>query len=596
MTRARSKRGGGSDATHTRPSKPRAGLRALLPYLRGKALPLVVVMVLSLLAVGTSLAQPLLVQTVIDAISQNNPIRTLVVVLVSLLVAGAIINAIRDYLLRRTAEGVVLALRERLLTHLLRLPIAEYDHRRTGDLLSRVSADTTLLRAVVTSGLFELVTGAVMVTGATVAMLMVDPLLFTTALLTLGAVLSGVLGVAKKIRPLSEVAQQRLGEMTAGVERALSGVRTIRATGAVDREIGEVTERARRTYEAGLRIIRVQSLVGPLSTAGTQAAFLGVLGVGGARVAAGVLTVGELVAFVLYLFFLVNPLVQAIQAFTQIQTGLGALTRIHELLDLPTETAGDRMGGGLAKVTSTAAPAISFENVDFDYGHQPVLRSVSFTVPYGTRAAVVGPSGAGKSTLLGLVERFYDPSNGSVRIGGVDIRDIARGRLRANLGYVEQEAHILAGTLRDNLLLAQPTATDQELLQILSTVNLSDVVLRTPLGLDAEVGEDGVRLSGGERQRLAIARALLTRAPILLLDEPTSNLDARNEAALREAITAASRQRTMLIVAHRLSTVSDSDQIILLDGGSVAAVGRHEDLVASAPLYRELARHQLLAT
>jgi ABC-type multidrug transport system fused ATPase/permease subunit len=214
----------------------------------------------------------------------------------------------------------------------------------------------------------------------------------------------------------------------------------------------------------------------------------------------------------------------------------------------------------------------------------------------GRRTALVGPSGAGKSSVLALVERFYDVDGGAVRVGGVDVRDLRRDALRGRLGYVEQEAPVLAGTLRENLLLTVPEATDAELLAVLDAVNLGDLVERTPLGLSAPVGEGGVLLSGGERQRLAIARTLLASPPVLLLDEPTSNLDARNEAALRAAIDAVSSDRTLIIVAHRLSTVIDADQIVVLDAGRVVATGRHDDLVAASPLYRELATNQFLVS
>jgi ABC-type multidrug transport system fused ATPase/permease subunit len=261
------------------------------------------------------------------------------------------------------------------------------------------------------------------------------------------------------------------------------------------------------------------------------------------------------------------------------------------VLDLPVET-------DPAKPTPPAvagAPAVQFDRVEFSYADgPPVLRGVSFSVPFGTRTAFVGPSGAGKSTVLALVERFYEVGAGSVRVGGVDVRRMSRDALRGQLGYVEQEAPVLAGTLRDNLLLTVPDASEPELMAVLDAVNLADLVERTRLGLDAQVGEGGVLLSGGERQRLAIARTLLASPPILLLDEPTSNLDARNEAALRAAINAASERRTLLIVAHRLSTVVDSDQIVVVDNGRVVAVGDHAELLDTSPLYRELASHQLL--
>jgi ATP-binding cassette subfamily B protein/ATP-binding cassette subfamily C protein len=573
---------------------PRVGLRALLPYLRVHRATLVIVAVLSLVSAGASLIQPVLVRRVLDAIGASRPASGAVVLLVGLLFAGAALGGLRDYLLQRTAEGLVLTTRRRLAGHLLRLPIGEYDHRRTGDLLSRVGADTTLLRAVVTSGLFEVVTGAVMVVGATVAMLVLDPLLFGVALAGLLFGLAVAVSVSRRVRGLSEQAQARLGEMTSAVERALSAARTIRASRAEDRESESVGHSAGEAYAAGMRVARLQALVEPASTAAIQGAFLLVLGVGGARVAAGAITVGSLVAFILFLFFLVMPLGQALHAYTQLQAGLGALQRIEEILALPAETAGDRPA---APVPVRDAPAVAFENVTFAYpGGPPVLSGVSFTVPHGSRIALVGPSGAGKSTVLALIERFYDVTGGAVRLDGVDVRDLPRDALRRRLGYVEQEAPVLAGTLRENLRLTAPDADDTVLLAALAEVNLTGLAFRAPEGLDVQVGEGGVLLSGGERQRLAIARTLLSGAPILLLDEPTSNLDARNEAALRDAIAAAALRRTVIVVAHRLSTVVDSDRIVVLDGGRVVGTGPHERLIDTSPLYRELAAHQLLVS
>jgi len=285
-----------------------------------------------------------------------------------------------------------------------------------------------------------------------------------------------------------------------------------------------------------------------------------------------------------------------LNAYTQLQSGLGALQRIEEILAVPAEGAADRpTSGGATATPRQPAPMIEFDRVGFGYpGGQEVLHDVSFAVPAGTRTALVGPSGAGKSTLLALVERFYEVSAGAVRIDGTDVRELPRDVLRARLGYVEQEAPVLAGTLRENLLITTPDATDERLHQVLDEVNLSHLVSRTPQGLDVQVGEGGVLLSGGERQRLAIGRALLASPPVLLLDEPTSNLDARNEAALRRAIDAVAVRRTLLIVAHRLATVVDADQIVVLDGGRVSAVGTHAELTATDPLYRELATHQLL--
>lgn len=598
----------------TVPAAPDAGLRQLWPYLREHHGSLVTVGLLSLVTAGTALAQPLLVSRVISGVQRAQPIGGLALLLVGVLVGGAVLSAVQSFLLQRTAEGVVLSTRRTLAQRLLRLPVAEYDQRRTGDLMSRIGADTTLLRAVVTSGLFDIASSLVVVVGAAVAMALVDLLLLgvTLAAVALGALVIAV--ASRRIRALSRLTQVRVGEMTAAVERSLSAVRTIRASGATDRETAGVVTAAGAAYDVGVRSARVQALVAPAATVATQGSFLAVLGLGGARVASGALTVGQLVSFVLYLFLLVLPLARLAQSWTQLQTGLGALARIEEVRALPEEDATDTTtatatntatdtantaaaAAHTAAVPDPPAPALALHRVDFDHADgTPVLRGVSFSIARGTRTALVGPSGAGKSTILALVERFYDVTAGAVLVDGVDVRQWARAELRAGLGYVEQDSPVLAGTLRENLALAAPGAAEPAQLAALAAVNLTALVQRSPLGLDAQVGQDGVLLSGGERQRLAIARTLLSEPRLMLLDEPTASLDARNEGALRDAVAAAAADgRTLLVVAHRLSTVVDSDQIVVLDAGRVVATGTHAELLGSSPLYADLARSQLLA-
>jgi ATP-binding cassette subfamily B protein len=223
-----------------------------------------------------------------------------------------------------------------------------------------------------------------------------------------------------------------------------------------------------------------------------------------------------------------------------------------------------------------------------------VLDNVSFKVPLGSKTAIVGPSGAGKSSVLSLMERFYDPQSGSISVFGTPVVDLERGQLRSYFGYVEQDAPVLAGTIRDNLLIGAPGATEEQLREVLESVNLTEILDRDARGLDAEVGEAGVLLSGGERQRLAIARALLQAPPILLMDESTSSLDGPNEVLMKHAIDRVAQDRTVIVIAHRLATVVDSDQIIVLNHGKVEAIGTHDELLLSSGLYKDLAEHQLL--
>ncbi|HET6687451.1 MAG TPA: ABC transporter ATP-binding protein, partial [Jiangellaceae bacterium] len=552
--------------------------------------------VISLVATALALIQPLTLQRVIDDVGSGRTLTPAITLLVVVTLSEALFSALQSYLLQRTAEGVVLGARRSLVAHLLRLPVAEYDRRRIGDLISRVGSDTTLLRAVVTSGLFDIVSSVLMFVGAVALMAYVD---ISLLLITLTAVVVGavaVMGLGGAIRRASKRAQSSVGDMTASVERALGAIRTIRAAGATQRETELVGNAAASAYRAGVDMAKLSALIQPIMSLCIQGAFILVLGYGGYQVATGEMTLGDLVAFLLYLFMLVMPLGRAVHAFTTLQAGLGALDRMQEVMRIPTEEADEASLPPASAINAPGSGAmLELADVSFAYDGGPaVLDQVSFAVERGSRTAIVGPSGAGKSTTLALVERFYEPSSGTVRIDGVDVSTLPRDDVRRRIAYVEQEAPVLAGSIADNLRLAAPDATDDELMDVLDEVGLSDLVERTDRGLDVPVGDDGVLLSGGQRQRLAWARAFLASPDLLLLDEPTSSVDSRTEQVLQDALRATARDRTVLVVAHRLATVADSDRIVVLDGGRITAVGTHDELLASSPLYRELATHQLL--
>jgi ATP-binding cassette subfamily B protein len=531
-------------------------------------------------------------------------------------VLSGVINAIQHYLLQRTGTSVVLSARRHLVQRMLRLPISEFDTRRSGDLVSRVGSDTTLLYAVMTQGLIDALGGAVLFLGALVGMAIIDPVLLGLTVLVVLIAIVLVVSLSGRIRVASRQQQEKVGDLAAAVQRAIGAIRTVRAANATDRELKEIEANAEGAWRAGIRVAKISALVVPVAGIAMNVAFLVVLGVGGYRVASGAITIASLVAFILFLFLMIMPLGQAFGAINSVNQALGALGRIQEINAIPSEAEGDAAVEPAAPAKTDAA--IRFDDVKFRYpesahkterekaiaamlgedalapADREVLHGVSFEVPRGQRVALVGPSGAGKSTILALIERFYDPTEGAVRIDGVDVRALDREELRGKLGYVEQDAPVLAGSLRDNLTLGAPDASDEACIAVLHTVNLGEVLERDPAGLDAAVGEDGVMLSGGERQRLAIARTLLAAPPILLLDEATASLDGVNEQLLRDAIDAVAEDRTLLVIAHRLSTVVDSDVIVVLDHGRVVGTGTHAELVESTPLYRELARHQLL--
>lgn len=580
---------------------------------------------------------------IITRVQEGLPLGGFLAALTAIVVVGAVLSGLQHYVLQRMGEGVVLTSRKRLIAKILHLPISQFDRRRTGDLVSRVGSDTTLLRAVLTQGLVEAISGLLIFVGALVGMLVIDPALFGITFSVIAVALVVVVAVSSRIRPAVARAQEKVGDLAAQVDRSISSIRTIRAAGAADREQAATERDATEAYVLGVKVARISAFIVPVSFLALQLSFLVVLGLGGYRVATGAITIAQLVTFIIFLFLMVTPLGQAFGAIAAINQALGALGRIQEIAGLETETEHDaeRSPAGrlvpLDEACDDTAPAIELRDVHFTYRsaaperadarelvrggrgsrrdaeaapadliETDVLRGVSFTVPRGSRVALVGPSGAGKSTILGLVERFYDPESGVVALHGADIRSLDRAELRRQFGYVEQDAPVLAGTLRENLLLAAPDATDAACERVLRAVNLGGLLDRAGSwqsgpassglagALDLPVGENGVMLSGGEKQRLAIARALLTAPPILLLDESTASLDGVNERLMREALDAVSTGRTLIVIAHRLSTVIDSDKIVVLDEGRVIGEGTHEQLVENTPLYRELAQHQLL--
>lgn len=572
---------------------PKAKFSQLWPYLMEHKSALWVAVILSILGAIVNLGQPLIVGQLIDAVQKKQDVTGWAVGLVVVLVGTAVTGGLMYYVLAKAGEGVVLSARNKLATRLLRLPIKEYDLRRTGDLVSRVGSDTTLLRAVLTQGFVDAAGGALIFVGSIVAMAVIDPLLLGITLAVIAIAIAAVAFTSRKIKEATTKAQTRVGDMAASVERALSAVRTIRAARAETREIEYINKNASDAYVEGVKIAKLNAAVSPIAGIAFQGAFIAVLGVGGYRVASGETSIANLITFILLMFTMSRPLGQAFGAYSSIQSALGALARIQEVLDIDVEeTNVDLKTQEKRKGKNTTA--IEFRKVNFAYDQSDVLANVSFKIERGTRVAIVGPSGSGKSTSFSLIERFYEPTSGQILLDGQPVKTISRSDLRAQIGYVEQDAPVLAGSLRDNLLIGKPDATDKELKAVLNEVNLTDVLKRDKRGLNAEVGENGIMLSGGERQRLAIARALLAAPPILLLDESTASLDGINEQRMREALDAVAKNRTVIVIAHRLSTVVDSDQIIVMEKGKVIGTGSHRQLLKSTPLYKELAATQML--
>jgi ATP-binding cassette subfamily C protein len=569
--------------------------RVLLDYVRPFRIPLFVGAVLSLATAAVGLALPLVVRSLISGLGSGRTITGLLVLMSVLVLANAGIGAVGSYLLERTAESVVLVARRRLVARLLWLRVPALDETEPGDLMSRVSADTTLLREVSTQSLVSVVTSVLTLLATGTMMALLDPLLLLVTLAALGMAQVVVGIVVPRIRRATKQAQESVGAMGTALERVLGALRTVKASGAEERERERLDAAATSAWQGGVRAAKWQAVAGNIGGLAIQVSFIVVLGLGGARVVSGAIDVGTLVAFLLYLFYLIPPMRDLANVASQYQVGAAAIARIREVEAMPTEPSSPH---ATEQVVDSRPASVAFEAVRFRYRPDlpEIHHGVSFAIPPGGMTAFVGPSGAGKTTVFSMIERFYEPDSGRVLLDGKDVTDWPLTQLRAAIGYVEQDAPVLSGTLRENITFGAPGVDDDELRQVLATTRLTGLVAGLPDGLDTTVGHRGVKLSGGERQRVAIARALLRRPRLLLLDEVTSQLDAVNEAALRETIAEAARTTTVLVVAHRLSTVTMADRIVVMDAGRVRAVGNHAELVSTDPLYGELAATQFLAT
>jgi ABC-type multidrug transport system fused ATPase/permease subunit len=543
---------------------------------------------------GLGLAQPMAAKWVLEAMAKDEGLTRPIILLSGLVVVAALALGFGSFLLMRSAEEVVLAGRRNLVRHILALTMPAMRREAPGDLISRVTADTTLLRQIAVQSLTQALLGSVMLIGALVLMATIDLVLLVTILGTVLALGAVVALAMPRIRRAARRAQQQVGAMGSALERVLGAFATVKASGAEDVERERVGDAARAAYDQGVSLARWSALAGTSSGLAIQVAFLIVLGVGGARVTSGAISVSDLVAFLLYVLYLSQPVMQLVNAGTYFQAGRAAVTRIGEVTQLPTERVAPRR---FARVTPGDSPAsLSFEDVTFTYPgrESPALEELSLHIPATGLTAIVGPSGAGKSTLLSLIERFYDPDRGRILLDGRDLRDWELRDLRAQVAYVEQDAPVMAGTLRENLAYAAPDARDDDLHSALALTRLGPLLERLGGELDSEVLYRGVSLSGGERQRIAIARALLRQPRLLLLDEATSQLDAVNEAALREVVRELSSRTTVLVVAHRLSTVMSAARIAVLQDGRLRSVGTHRELMREDELYAEFTQGQLL--
>ncbi|MGY5123818.1 ABC transporter ATP-binding protein [Streptomyces nigrescens] len=580
-----------------RHSFPRTGPAPRLRTLWSFALPhkgaLAAALLLGLVASALGLATPMVTKWVLDALGTSSSLQGPVVALLVLLVVGGAVRFRQWTLLGTVGERVVLEAREAMVRRFLRATVPAVTRRPTGELVTRVTSDTVLLREAATGALIGLINGTVMLLGTLVLMGVLDIVLLGT---TMAAVaLTGVLFAVLMpgIAAAQQRAQEHLGRLGGVLAGTLRAIRTVKVSRAEDRTAERILAEARTSAEYGIHAVRREALAWTASLSGIELATIAILGVGAWRVGEGQMEVSSLIAFLLYAFGLMEPVTELSANVSALQAGIAAAERIRETADLATEST--------AKPASSTSPAsyrgqrhdvpvLTLRQVTAAYGPdaEPAVRDIDLAVARRGHTAIVGLSGAGKTTLFSLFLRFLEPTRGELLLDGHPYRDHTHEEIRARLAYVEQDTPIVPGTLRDNLLLSRPDTTDEELRRVLRDVRLAEKIDALDDGLDTPLSDTTV--SGGERQRIALARALLRTPDVLLLDEATAQLDGLTEAAVHDCVRARAATGAVVTIAHRLSTVIDADTIVVMEAGRIRVQGSHGELLATDALYRELVK------
>ncbi|MFD0587189.1 ABC transporter ATP-binding protein [Paenibacillus sp. GCM10027627] len=565
--------------------------RALLGLIKSAKPPKLLLgtaLLLSLLATLAYLAVPMLTKDLVNGFSIEKWGAGQAALMAAAVIVQAASQSLSVFMFSYSGNKVVASIRDMLWRKILKLRIGYFDQHASGDVISRVTNDTAVVRGLVAEHFSNMVTGLVSLVGSLALMLYMS---WQMTLVIIGVFLTSALlliPLGKAMYTISKGMQDETASFTSTLSRVVSDIRLVKASGAEQAEYKKGGSGIASLFRYGIKEARIQAIMSPAVSLVILLILVGIIGFGGAQIAAGVMTAGELVAFILYLFQIVFPVMMISQFFTQYQKALGATESLMAILASEEEEE-----GGTESLPSSSP--ILLNGLSFAYkADQPILKEVDLVIEPGKTTAIVGPSGGGKTTLFALLERFYKPSEGAILFGGRDIGHYPLQAWRRQIGYVSQESPILAGTIRDNITYGLEREVSEQELQHAAKMAYADAFIRElPQGYNTEVGERGIKLSGGQRQRIAIARALLRDPQILMLDEATSNLDSQSEELVQQALRNLMAGRTTIVIAHRLATVVDAHRIVFLEKGSVTGSGTHDELYQSHELYRKFADQQL---
>lgn len=576
----------------TKSSEP---LKALLPFLLKYPYRLGFTALFLLVAAFAALAIPFFAGNIIDEgfVTQNlGVVNSYSLAIIAIAGVLAVASAARFYFISVIGMRVITDIRRAVFDHLMNMDVVFFDTNRTGELISRITSDVSIVRGALDSSLPVVLRSGVMLAGAVIMMFVTSFYLASAVVIIIPVLVFPVVWLGKYIRGLSRKQQDKIADLAALATETFGAIKTIKAFTREDQRNEEYGEYAEASYQSEASRLLVRAGMIAFVIFLTASGIVGLIWLGTQLVSSGQITVGELGQFLIYAMMATGTLTGISEILGTLQTVAGATERITEILG--TEPSIDAAENPIALPVPSPA-TVTFDDVHFQYltrEDEAVLNGISFDVKSGETIALVGPSGAGKSTVFSLLQRFYDVSGGSIRVDGVDVREAEFTELRKRFAYVEQDAIMFSGTIAENIRFGKPDASDEEVKEAARIALVDEFVQRLEHGYESIVGERGVMLSGGQKQRVAIARALLKDAPILLLDEATSALDAESETKVQQALERLMVGRTTLVVAHRLATIKNADRILVLEGGKVIDEGTHDQLVEKGGRYAELAKLQ----
>jgi ATP-binding cassette, subfamily B, bacterial MsbA len=570
----------------------RQEIRRLLSYLSPYRRAMGIAIITLLFGSALGLVFPWIMQNLINSVfvqGDQTELNRITLLLIGTFLVRSIFYYFQIYWLSYVGERIVVDLRRQLFTHLNELSLRFFADRRIGEIISRLSSDVTIVRTALTNNVATVLSQSVTFIGSLVLMLVLNWRLTLFILLVAPLIVACAAIIGGRLRRLSTEVQDQLADSTAVAEEALSNTRIVKAFTREPYEIKRYVDQIERTFGATMRLTVLRSAFVPLITFLAFSSLAGILWFGGQEVITGRLSAGALIAFLVYGINIAASIGAFTSLYTQLQEAAGAAQRVFDLLDEPPDIFDNKD----AVVPAIVRGSMRFENVSFAYpGASHVLHNIDLHIEPGEVLALVGPSGAGKSTIFNLIPRFYDPTDGRICLDGIDLRSIALVSLRTQIGLVPQETQLFSGTIRENLRYGKLDASDLELAAAARAANAEEFIEQLPQGYDTLVGERGVKLSGGQRQRIAIGRAILKDPRFLLLDEATSSLDSESEGLVQDALERLMKNRTTVVIAHRLSTVQNATRIAVIDQGHLIELGTHAELFARDGLYARLYRLQ----